>query len=81
MKEAQNGLYLAPLRLLALEVYDKLNSEGTPCSLKTGEEEKINSNATHTSCTVEMFHEKDFYDVVIIDEAQMITDKERGFSW
>ncbi len=81
MKEAQNGLYLAPLRLLALEVYDKLNSEGTPCSLKTGEEEKITPNAAHTSCTVEMFHEKDFYDVVIIDEAQMITDKDRGFSW
>ncbi|MCQ6280341.1 helicase-related protein [Bacillus sp. EB600] len=81
MKEAQNGLYLAPLRLLALEVYDKLNFEGTPCSLKTGEEEKITPNAAHTSCTVEMFHEKDFYNVVIIDEAQMITDKDRGFSW
>ena len=28
-----------------------------------------------------MFHEKDFYDVVVIDEAQMISDKDRGFSW
>src|SRR5690606_24447906 len=27
MKEANSGLYLAPLRLLALEVYDKLNHE------------------------------------------------------
>ncbi|MDZ5473874.1 helicase-related protein [Bacillus sp. 31A1R] len=81
MKQANSGLYLAPLRLLALEVYDKLNQEGTPCSLKTGEEEKINSEATHISCTVEMFHEKEFYDVVVIDEAQMITDKDRGFSW
>jgi ATP-dependent RNA helicase SUPV3L1/SUV3 len=81
MKEANSGLYLAPLRLLALEVYDKLNSEGTPCSLKTGEEEKMTTGATHTSCTVEMFHEKDFYEVVVIDEAQMITDKDRGFSW
>ena len=41
MKDAYSGLYLAPLRLLALEVYDKLNAEGMPCSLKTGEEEKI----------------------------------------
>lgn len=81
MKEAETGLYLAPLRLLALEIYDKLNVEGTPCSLKTGEEEKVTFNASHTSSTVEMFHEKDFYDVIVIDEAQMITDKDRGFSW
>jgi ATP-dependent RNA helicase SUPV3L1/SUV3 len=81
MKEASSGLYLAPLRLLALEVYDKLNAEGVPCSLKTGEEEKMVAGANHLSCTVEMFHEKDFYDVVVIDEAQMIADKDRGFSW
>lgn len=81
MKEKDSGLYLAPLRLLALEVYDKLNAEGTPCSLKTGEEEKIVPNASHISCTVEMFHEKEYYQVVVIDEAQMITDKDRGFSW
>ncbi|MED4225771.1 DEAD/DEAH box helicase [Neobacillus cucumis] len=81
MKEAGSGLYLAPLRLLALEVYDKLNAEGTPCSLKTGEEEKIVADAQHISCTVEMFHEKEYYDVIVIDEAQMLTDKDRGFSW
>ncbi|GAA0314732.1 hypothetical protein GCM10008967_01540 [Bacillus carboniphilus] len=81
MKAAKTGLYLAPLRLLALEIYDKLNNEGVPCSLKTGEEEKINPKASHISCTVEMFHEKDYYDVVVIDEAQMIADKDRGFSW
>jgi ATP-dependent RNA helicase SUPV3L1/SUV3 len=81
MKEAESGLYLAPLRLLALEVYDKLNADGTPCSLKTGEEERVVANSQHISCTVEMFHEKDFYEVVVIDESQMITDKDRGFSW
>ncbi|HZG72564.1 MAG TPA: DEAD/DEAH box helicase, partial [Chondromyces sp.] len=81
MKQAESGLYLAPLRLLALEVYDKLNHEGVPCSLKTGEEEKINRGADHIACTVEMFHEKDFYEVVVIDEAQMIADQDRGFSW
>ncbi|MDQ0216006.1 ATP-dependent RNA helicase SUPV3L1/SUV3 [Oikeobacillus pervagus] len=81
MKEAKSGLYLAPLRLLALEVYDKLNEDGIACSLKTGEEEKVVQGAHHISCTVEMFHEKDFYDVVVIDEAQMIADKDRGFSW
>ncbi|KOP82534.1 DEAD/DEAH box helicase [Cytobacillus solani] len=81
MKAADSGMYLAPLRLLALEVYDKLNGEGTPCSLKTGEEEKLVSGAKHISCTVEMFHEKEFYDCIVIDEAQMLNDKDRGFSW
>ncbi|WP_308417922.1 DEAD/DEAH box helicase [Halalkalibacter okhensis] len=81
MKAATSGLYLAPLRLLALEVYDKLNAEGIPCTLKTGEEEKTVEGAVHISSTVEMFHEKEFYDVIVIDEAQMIADKDRGFSW
>ena len=81
MMAAESGMYLAPLRLLALEVSDLLNAQGTLCSLKTGEEEKILPSAHHISCTVEMFHEKDFYDVVVIDEAQMIADKNRGFSW
>ncbi|TYS70349.1 RNA helicase [Sutcliffiella horikoshii] len=81
MKEAKSGLYLAPLRLLALEVYDTLNSDGVPCSLKTGEEEKLSLGATHFSSTVEMFYEKDHYEVIVIDEAQMIADKDRGFSW
>ncbi|KKI90180.1 RNA helicase [Bacillus sp. SA1-12] len=81
MKEANSGIYLAPLRLLALEIYDTLNEEDVPCSLKTGEEEKLVLDANHLACTVEIFHEKDFYEVVVIDEAQMIADKDRGFSW
>lgn len=81
MKEAESGLYLAPLRLLALEVFDKLNGEGISCNLKTGEEEKEVPNARHISSTVEMFYEKEHFDVIIIDEAQMIADKDRGFSW
>ncbi|HWJ79336.1 MAG TPA: helicase-related protein [Niallia sp.] len=81
MKEAESGLYLAPLRLLALEVYENLNDSGVPCSLKTGEEEKLKEGARHQSSTVEMFREKDHYDVIVIDEAQMIADKDRGFSW
>ncbi|TYR75108.1 RNA helicase [Rossellomorea vietnamensis] len=81
MKRAESGLYLAPLRLLALEVYDRLNKEGVPCALKTGEEEKSAHGARHLSCTVEMFYEKEEYEVVVIDEAQMMADKDRGFSW
>lgn len=81
MKEAKSGLYLAPLRLLALEVYDTLNSDGVPCSLKTGEEEKLSPGASHFSSTVEMFYDKEFHEIIVIDEAQMIADKDRGFSW
>lgn len=81
MKQAKTGLYLAPLRLLALEVYETLNQNGTLCSLKTGEEEKLTNGASHLSSTVEMFYEKDRYEVIVIDEAQMIADKDRGFAW
>ncbi|WCK52598.1 DEAD/DEAH box helicase [Aneurinibacillus sp. Ricciae_BoGa-3] len=81
MKQAESGLYLAPLRLLALEVFERLNSEGIACNLKTGEEAKKVEGALKNSCTVEMFHEKDHYEVIVIDEAQMIADKDRGFSW
>ena len=81
MKRAESGCYLAPLRLLALEVYENLNANGVPCNLKTGEEEKINPDAKHIACTVEMYSEKDEYDCIVIDEAQMIADQERGFSW
>ncbi|WP_456271091.1 DEAD/DEAH box helicase [Bacillus sp. AK031] len=81
MKKADSGLYLAPLRLLALEVFDRLNNDGVPCDLKTGEEEKTVPGARHVSSTVEMFYEKDEFDVVVIDESQMMADKDRGFSW
>ncbi len=81
MKQAESGLYLAPLRLLALEVYETLNEAGIPCSLKTGEEEKQTPGAQHLSATVEMFYEKEVYDVIVIDEAQMIADPDRGYSW
>lgn len=81
MKKAESGLYLAPLRLLALEIYEKLNEEKVPCSLITGEEEKLVNGAKHLSCTVEMFNEKNNHEVVVIDESQMIADKDRGFAW
>ncbi|UII58450.1 RNA helicase (plasmid) [Cytobacillus spongiae] len=81
MKEAATGMYLAPLRLLALEIFDTLNAEGVPCHLKTGEEEKEVAGAKHVSSTVEMFYEKHEYEVIVIDEAQMLADQDRGFSW
>lgn len=81
LKNAEKGAYLSPLRLLALEVSDTLNGEGVPCSLVTGEEERLIENAKHVSSTVELadFHTE--YDVAVIDECQMISDRSRGHAW
>jgi ATP-dependent RNA helicase SUPV3L1/SUV3 len=81
LMEADSGLYLAPLRLLALEIFDKLNSNSVPCHLKTGEEEIIVEQARHTSSTVEKVDLEGEYEVVVIDEAQMIADSQRGAAW
>lgn len=75
------GAYLAPLRLLASEIFDKLNSEDILCSLYTGEEKKIVKDATIRSSTIEMFNFQEEYDVVVIDECQMISDPSRGAAW
>jgi len=81
LKEASSGVYLAPLRLLALEVQENLLSDGISCSLRTGEEEDIRSDATHISSTVEKLNISKLYQVAVIDECQMIADPQRGFAW
>ncbi len=81
LKAAKRGVYLSPLRLLALEVSDTLNSEGIPCSLITGEEEHIVENASHTASTVELANFRSEYNVAVIDECQMIADPIRGHAW
>lgn len=81
LKTAQNGIYLAPLRILALENFEKLNNEGINCDLLTGEEQILKIGSTHVSCTVEMVDLKKYYDIAVIDEIQMIKDKHRGMAW
>lgn len=81
LKESGNGIYLAPLRLLAWEIADRLNNEGIPCSLITGEEQVLQEGAGVTSSTIEMANYDQEYEVAIIDEAFMIGDKDRGKSW
>ena len=34
LEKSNNGLYCGPLRLLALEIYDKLNKNGIVCNLR-----------------------------------------------
>lgn len=81
LKEAESGVYLGPLRLLALEVQDNLMQDGILCSLLTGEEENIVLDAKHMASTVEKLDPTKKYNVCVIDEAQMIEDPERGFAW
>lgn len=81
LMDAESGVYLAPLRLLALEIQDKLRSENISCSLLTGEEEDIISYASHVSSTIEKLQLETEYDICVIDEAQMIADKQRGWAW
>lgn len=81
LKTAENGVYLGPLRLLALEVYEKMNDSGIPCTMLTGEECIYQENSRIISSTIEMLDIGQEYDIAVIDEAQMIADAERGHSW
>jgi ATP-dependent RNA helicase SUPV3L1/SUV3 len=81
LKQAKKGVYLAPLRILALENYEKLNREGVPCHLLTGEEEILIQNAEHISSTIEKLDRSRVYDVAVIDEIQMIANSQRGQAW
>lgn len=78
---AKSGVYLAPLRLLAMEVRDKLMAAGVPCNLITGEERVIVNGALHTASTIEMMNTSKQVDVAIIDEIQMLQDPDRGSAW
>jgi len=81
LEYADTGYYLAPLRLLALEGYEGLKSHGIESSLVTGEEQIIDDDATHISSTIEMLNFEVDVDVCVIDEVQMIDDRDRGWAW
>lgn len=83
MAAAEHGIYLSPLRLMALENQERIESMGVPCSLVTGEEEIIREGATHFCCTVEEFarFRHQHWDVVVVDEVQMMADPQRGWAW
>jgi len=80
---AESGIYAGPLRLLAWEVYEKLNAMGVPCSLSTGQEEIIVEDARHIASTTERAEIglEGRFDVAVIDEMQMVTDEMRGWAW
>lgn len=91
LAQARVGAFAGPLRLLANEVYHRFNAGTigglTPdkprlCNLITGEESRIHDpHGGLESFTVEMLNLSKQYDVVVIDEIQMIADPYRGMAW
>lgn len=92
LEEAKTGCYAGPLRLLAQEIYARMNARGKPTYLITGDDQQMptipvdegpegNSKGVCTSCTVEMINYNTVYDVAVIDEVQMAADSSRGHSW
>lgn len=79
---AKSGWYGGPLRLLAHEVFNRMNNKGVKCNLRTGEEIRtVDINAPLTASTIEMFSDTASYDIAVIDEIQMLADQQRGFAW
>lgn len=81
LKEAKRGVYVGPLRLLAVEIYEMLNAKGVSTNLLTGQEKQVMPFSTHIAATVEMAPIDEQFDIVVIDEIQMIGDSERGYAW
>ncbi|ELR14811.1 helicase conserved Cterminal domain containing protein [Acanthamoeba castellanii str. Neff] len=68
---SRSGVYCGPLRLLAEEVFRRMNKEGVACSLLTGQRVVTDPTARHLACTVEM-----------ADVARhMLGDQDRGWAW
>ncbi|XP_037089380.1 LOW QUALITY PROTEIN: ATP-dependent RNA helicase SUV3 homolog, mitochondrial-like [Pollicipes pollicipes] len=82
---AKSGVYCGPLKLLAAEVFEKCNDQGTHCDMVTGEERRLISPdgepSAHVACTVEMTNVNHPYEVAVIDEIQMLRDPQRGWAW
>lgn len=81
LKLAGSGVYLGPLRLLALEVYEQMKKYGVPCTMRTGQECIEEEGSRVVASTIEMADFDENYDIAVIDEAQMVTDPDRGHSW
>lgn len=81
LKLAKCGVYLGPLRLLALEVYEQMCHYDVPCTMRTGQECIEEEGSRVTASTIEMADFDENYDIAVIDEAQMVTDPDRGHSW
>ena len=88
LKTVTTGVYLGPLRLLAIEIRDRLQADGFVTSLITGEmrevypEDSLGPGVPRlTASTIEMLNFTAIVDMAIIDEVQMLADPQRGAAW
>ncbi|KEP63663.1 UNVERIFIED_CONTAM: hypothetical protein HHA_232530 [Hammondia hammondi] len=81
LRNASTGCYLAPLRLLAWEVYVQLKREGKRVALVTGQERVVCEGWTHLCCTVEMAPLDRRFACAVLDEAQLLANSQRGDAW
>ncbi|MFC3123589.1 helicase-related protein [Pseudoroseomonas globiformis] len=81
LASSKSGMALAPLRLLAHEFREALASRGVEASLATGEERIPVHGSHHLAATVEMCPFHNPVDVALIDEAQLLHDRDRGAAW
>jgi ATP-dependent RNA helicase SUPV3L1/SUV3 len=79
--EAESAEILSPLRLLALEHYERLAAAGLAAGMVTGEERVVPEGATHVARTIETLDLGRIVDVCVVDEAQMLADPSRGWAW
>ncbi len=75
-----NGVYAAPLRMLAQEAHRRLAAEigDERVGLVTGEE-RVNPDAPIVCCTAEMAPQRG--ETLVLDEVQWAEDEERGSAW
>lgn len=81
LAEGESGVYLAPLRLLALEGQEELEKRGRPTSFLTGEERDMRPGAQFFSSTIEMLNLERVVDAAVVDEVQLLSDRDRGWAW
>ncbi|RPB00989.1 hypothetical protein L873DRAFT_1678304 [Choiromyces venosus 120613-1] len=82
LEESADGIYAGPLRLLAHEIFERMNAKGIPCNLVTGDDRRVvSATAAIASSTVEMVDLNRQVEVAVLDEIQMIGDEDRGWAW
>ncbi|KUL45139.1 DUF6397 family protein [Streptomyces regalis] len=76
----RSGVYAAPLRMLAFEVYERLRTRlgAERVGLRTGEE-LLNPDAPVLCCTAEAA--PTVGDFLVVDEAHWLADEDRGHAW
>ncbi|WP_114187132.1 helicase-related protein [Microvirga aerophila] len=79
--EAETAEILSPLRLLALEHYERMSEDGLAAGMVTGEERILPEGTTHIARTIETLDLRHVVDVCVIDEVQMLGDPNRGWAW